>query len=75
MKVPFIDLGRQHKPMKKELMDAFEKVLDSMVCPVEHWVRLAAYLVEGDVDKWWKSVQWLMFLESVQPKSGGRISR
>jgi len=29
MKVPFIDLGRQHKPMKKELMDAFESVLDS----------------------------------------------
>jgi len=29
MKVPFIDLGRQHRPMKKELMDAFEMVLDS----------------------------------------------
>jgi len=29
MKVPFIDLGRQHKPIKKELMQAFERVLDS----------------------------------------------
>lgn len=29
MKVPFIDLQRQHNPIKKELMDAFEKVLDS----------------------------------------------
>ncbi len=29
MKVPFIDLNRQHKPMKKELMQAFEKVFDS----------------------------------------------
>ncbi len=29
MKVPFIDLQRQHKPIKKELMNAFEKVLDS----------------------------------------------
>jgi len=29
MNVPFIDLGRQHKPIKKELMQAFERVLDS----------------------------------------------
>ena len=29
MKVPLIDLSRQHKPIKRELMDAFEKVLDS----------------------------------------------
>ncbi len=29
MKVPFIDLSRQHKPIKKELMQAFEKVFDS----------------------------------------------
>jgi dTDP-4-amino-4,6-dideoxygalactose transaminase len=29
MRVPFIDLGRQHKPIKKELMQAFERVLDS----------------------------------------------
>ena len=29
MNVPFIDLSRQHKPMKKELMGAFERVLDS----------------------------------------------
>jgi dTDP-4-amino-4,6-dideoxygalactose transaminase len=29
MQVPFIDLGRQHKPIKKELMQAFERVLDS----------------------------------------------
>ena len=27
--MPFIDLGRQHKPIKKELMQAFERVLDS----------------------------------------------
>ena len=29
MNVPFIDLSRQHKPIKNELMQAFEKVLDS----------------------------------------------
>ena len=29
MIVPFIDLGRQHAPIKKELMQAFERVLDS----------------------------------------------
>jgi dTDP-4-amino-4,6-dideoxygalactose transaminase len=29
MRVPFIDLGRQHAPIKKELMEAFERVLDS----------------------------------------------
>jgi dTDP-4-amino-4,6-dideoxygalactose transaminase len=29
MKVPFIDLERQHKPIKKDLMQAFERVLDS----------------------------------------------
>lgn len=29
MKVPFIDLNRQHKQIKKELMQVFEKVLDS----------------------------------------------
>ena len=29
MNVPFIDLSRQHKPIKNELMKAFEKVLDS----------------------------------------------
>jgi dTDP-4-amino-4,6-dideoxygalactose transaminase len=29
MRVPFIDLGRQHRPIKKELMQAFERVLDS----------------------------------------------
>lgn len=29
MKVPFIDLSRQHKPIKNELMQTFESVLDS----------------------------------------------
>jgi dTDP-4-amino-4,6-dideoxygalactose transaminase len=29
MNVPFIDLSRQHKPIKGELMQAFERVLDS----------------------------------------------
>lgn len=29
MNVPLIDLGRQHNPIKRELMQAFEKVLDS----------------------------------------------
>jgi dTDP-4-amino-4,6-dideoxygalactose transaminase len=29
MKVPFIDLSRQHKPIKNELMQAFERVFDS----------------------------------------------
>jgi dTDP-4-amino-4,6-dideoxygalactose transaminase len=29
MKVPLIDLGRQHHPIKMDLMNAFEKVLDS----------------------------------------------
>jgi dTDP-4-amino-4,6-dideoxygalactose transaminase len=29
MKVPFIDLERQHKPIKEDLMQAFERVLDS----------------------------------------------
>lgn len=29
MKVSFIDLSRQHKPIKKQLMNSFEKVLDS----------------------------------------------
>ena len=29
MKVPFIDLGRHHRPIKNELIQAFEKVLDS----------------------------------------------
>ncbi len=29
MRVPFIDLGRQHGPMKQELIKAFERVLDS----------------------------------------------
>ncbi len=29
MKVPFIDLERQHKPIKNDLMQAFERVLDS----------------------------------------------
>lgn len=29
MKVPFIDLGRQHKLIKKELMQAFEKIFDN----------------------------------------------
>ncbi len=29
MKVPFIDLGRQHKPIKKELTKTFEQILDS----------------------------------------------
>ena len=29
MRVPFIDLGRQHKPLKNDLMQAFERVLDS----------------------------------------------
>jgi dTDP-4-amino-4,6-dideoxygalactose transaminase len=29
MKVPFIDLGRHHNPIKKDLISAFERVLDS----------------------------------------------
>jgi len=29
MKVPFIDLERQHKPIRKDLVQAFERVLDS----------------------------------------------
>lgn len=29
MKVPFIDLGRQHQPMKKEILRAIEEVYDS----------------------------------------------
>lgn len=29
MKVPFIDLERQHRPIKNDLMQAFERVLDS----------------------------------------------
>ena len=29
MNVPFIDLSRQHRPLKKDLMQAFEGVLDS----------------------------------------------
>ncbi|MCK4396243.1 DegT/DnrJ/EryC1/StrS family aminotransferase [candidate division WOR-3 bacterium] len=29
MKVPFIDLSRQHEPIKKELLKTFENVLDS----------------------------------------------
>jgi len=29
MNVPFIDLARQHKPLKKELTETFERILDS----------------------------------------------
>ena len=41
------------------------KMLESMACLTEHWVRLATYLLKGDADQWWRSVRWLKFPESV----------
>ena len=40
-------------------------MLEDMACSVEHWVRLATYLLEGDADQWWKSMRRLKFLESM----------
>ena len=40
-------------------------MLESMACPEEHWVRLATYLLEGDVDQWLRVVRWLKFSDSV----------
>lgn len=40
MKVPFIDLGRQHRPLKKEMLSAFERVFDSNQFVLGDEVRL-----------------------------------
>ena len=42
-----------------------KKLLDSMACPVEHWVRLAAFQLKGDADDWWTDTRRLKFLDSI----------
>ena len=39
-----------------------EKILESMECPEEKWVRLASFLLEGDADQWWRATGRRKFL-------------
>ena len=57
-------LGKLHSPTFKGIgsvgeseawLRQIEKMLDSLVCPAEHWVRLAAFQLEGDVDELWRA--------------------
>ena len=41
-----------------------EKILESMECPEEKWVRLASFLFEGVADQWWRATRRLKFLNS-----------
>ena len=41
-----------------------EKILESMECPEEKWVRCASFLFEGDADQWWRTTWCLKFLNS-----------
>ena len=67
-------LSKLHPPTFKgkgapEECDAWpwriEKLLDSMACPAEHWVRLATFQLEGDADDWWTATRRLKFLDSI----------
>ena len=67
-------LGKLHLPAFKckgspkeseSWLRQIEKILDSMACPAEHWVRLVVSQLEGDADEWWKSVRRLKFPEAV----------
>ena len=42
-----------------------EKLLDSLACPAEHWVRLAAFQLDGDADEWWRATRRLKFPDSI----------
>ena len=67
-------LGKLHPPTFKGTgsvreseawLRRIENMLDSLACPVEHWVRLAAFQLEGDVDEWWRATRRLKFPYSI----------
>ena len=49
--------GKGGPKESKVWLQRIVKMLECMACPVEHWVRLATYLLEGDADQWWMSVR------------------
>ena len=34
-----------------------EKILESMECLEEKWVRLASFLLEGNANQWWRAIR------------------
>ena len=60
MHAPTFD-GRGKIEKCKAWLWKIEKILKSMECPKEKWVRLASFLFESDAEQWWRATRCLKF--------------
>lgn len=56
--------GRDKPKECKAWLLKTKKILESIACPIENWVWLTFFLLEGDVNQWWRATQCLRFSNS-----------
>ena len=63
MGVPHFDC--RGKPEDAETwLSEVEKILESLKCLVEKWVRLATFQLKDEADTWWKSARRMKFSDT-----------
>ena len=51
MKIPFLNFGATHQPMKMEMMNAFEKVYD-LLCDFLHFIVILLHVRNAVCDQY-----------------------